>query len=134
MNEADKSVRLTVASRADALIHRMHPPDACHLPPFGHWAFREARGAPEPRSGLSATSNEAEGPVPPRPSGLGRFWLLASLLIGHRAKAMLPLRLPAEALAKAGASPEAKIASSKTGSYFCTDPKAVLTARLRERP
>ena len=45
--------------------------------------------------------------------GLGRFWLLASLLLSHRAQAML-LRL---------ASPEAKIGSSKSRSYFCTDPK-----------
>jgi hypothetical protein len=62
---------------------------------------------------LDRPSNAADGPVPPRPCGLGRFWLLASWFLSHRAKAML-LRL---------ASPEAKIASSKTRSYFCTDPK-----------
>src|SRR5207247_10264037 len=47
---------------------------------------REQRPSPTVR--LQPTSNEADGPTPPRPSGLGLFGLLASLLTPHR-----PLRV-----------------------------------------
>jgi len=72
---------------------------------------RALRGIPV--LGLWPTSNAAAGQVPPRPGGLGRFRFLASFLLSRRALAMLLRR----------ASPESEIASSKTGIYFCTDPK-----------
>src|SRR5436309_9680819 len=60
---------------------------------FRFWRERrrarcEARGGSIPHSGAVPTSKEADGPTPPRPSGLGLFGLLASLLTPHR-----PLRV-----------------------------------------
>jgi len=57
-----------------------------------------------------------------RPSGLGLFGSLASLLATYRSREMLV----------ALASPASQIASSKTGSYFCTDPnRPFLTSPAR---
>ncbi len=58
--------------------------------------------------GLQPTSNAADGMMPPRPEGLGRFGLPAALLLSHRAQALLHRR----------ALPETQIASSKWRSYF----------------
>jgi hypothetical protein len=39
---------------------------------------------------LDRPRNDADGPVPPRPAGLGGFGSLASLLLSHRGQGYAP--------------------------------------------
>ena len=66
---------------------------------------------------LDRPRNEADGPVPPRPAGLGGFGSLASLLLGHRPLRVCSLVAPRQRAKSPPAKPELIFAQTlRTGS------------------